>query len=51
MARKKRKPKFTAANEARRRARLAAGTPPAARVVPDKRHKPPKHKQALLEPS
>ena len=47
MAPKKRKPKFTAANEARRRARLAAGTPPAARVIPDKRSKPPKHKKAL----
>jgi hypothetical protein len=44
MARKKRKPKFTAAKEAKRRARLAAGTPPAARVIPDKRRKPPKHK-------
>jgi hypothetical protein len=47
MAPKKRKPKFTAANEARRRARLAAGTPPAARVIPDKRRKPPKHKKPL----
>ncbi len=47
MARKKRKPKFTAAKEAKRRARLAAGTPPAARVIPDKRRKPPKHKPKL----
>lgn len=47
MARKKRKPKFTAAKEAKRRARLAAGTPPAARVIPDKRRKPPKHKAKL----
>lgn len=47
MARKKRKLKFTAAKEAKRRARLAAGTPPAARVIPDKRRKPPKHKPKL----
>jgi len=47
MAPKKRKPKFTAAKEAKRRARLAAGTPPAARVIPDKRRKPPKHKPKL----
>lgn len=44
---KKRKPKFTAAKEAKRRARLAAGTPPAGRVIPDKRRKPPKHKAKL----
>jgi len=44
---KKRKTKFTAAKEARRRARLAAGSPPVERVIPDKRRKPPKHKKAL----
>jgi uncharacterized protein DUF488 len=43
---KKRKPKFTAAKEARRRARLTAGSPPAERVIPDKRRKPPKHKKS-----
>lgn len=47
MPSKKRKTKFTAAKEARRRARLAAGTPPTERVIPDKRRKPPKHKKAL----
>ena len=47
MASKKRKTKFTAAKEARRRARLAAGTPPTERVIPDKRRKPVKHKKAL----
>ena len=46
---KKRKPKFTAGGEARRRARLAVGTPPAARVIPDKREKPAKHKKPLAE--
>jgi hypothetical protein len=47
MPRKKGKPKFTAATEARRRARLAAGSPPAERVIPDKRRKPVKHKKVL----
>jgi hypothetical protein len=47
MASKKRKTKFTAAKEARRRARLAAGTPPTERVIPDKRRKPPKHKKYI----
>jgi hypothetical protein len=41
--------KFSAAGEARRRARELAGPPPAARVIPDKRLKPPKHKKKLLE--
>jgi hypothetical protein len=49
MPAKKRRTKFTAAKEARRRARLAAGTPPSERVIPDKRRKPPKHKKALEE--
>jgi hypothetical protein len=49
MPRRKRKPKFTAAKEARRRARLAAGTPPTERVIPDKRRKPPKHKKSLRD--
>jgi hypothetical protein len=49
-SRRKIKPKkFTAAGEARRRARELAGPPPAARVIPDKRLKPPKHKQKLME--
>jgi hypothetical protein len=47
MPRKKGKRKFTAATEARRRARLAAGSPPAERVIPDKRRKPAKHKKVL----
>lgn len=46
MPTKKRKTKFTAAKEARRRARLAAGSPPTERVIPDKRRKPPKHKKS-----
>jgi hypothetical protein len=41
--------KFSAGSEARRRARELAGPPPAARVIPDKRLKPPKHKKKLVE--
>ncbi len=45
-----RKPKkFRAAKEARRRARIAIGTPQTERVIPDKRKKPPKHKMKLIE--
>jgi len=50
MAKSKRKrKKFTAGGEARRRARELAGPPPAGRVIPDKRLKSPKHKQKLLD--
>jgi Protein of unknown function, DUF488 len=49
MPSKKRKMKFSAAKEARRRARLAAGTPPTERVIPDKRRKPPRHKKPIQE--
>jgi hypothetical protein len=49
MTAKHRKAKFTAVKEAKRRARLAAGSPPAERIVPDKRRKPPKHKKPLDE--
>jgi hypothetical protein len=52
MAKSKRKPsKFSAGREARRRAREAAGPPPAERVIPDKRLKPPKHKKDPRESS
>jgi hypothetical protein len=52
MSRSKTKPrKFTAGGEARRRARALAGPPPAGRVIPDKRLKPPKHKKKLVEES
>jgi hypothetical protein len=47
MARKKQR-RFKVEKEARRRARLRAGTPPPARVIPDKRKKPPKHKKAVV---
>jgi hypothetical protein len=44
----KKKP-FSAAAEARRQARELLGTPPPTRVIPNKRHKPPKHKKESLE--
>jgi len=47
--RKRKSRKFTASGEARRRARELAGPPPAGRVIPDKRLKPPKHKAKILE--
>jgi hypothetical protein len=43
------KPKFTVGAEARRRAREAAGSPPAERVIPDKRRKKPKHPDSYLD--
>ncbi|MFZ0639897.1 MAG: hypothetical protein WA020_12320 [Candidatus Acidiferrales bacterium] len=49
MARKRKKPKFEKGTEARRSARENVGTPPAARVIPDQRRKPPKHKKRLIE--
>jgi hypothetical protein len=50
MTKGKKKPtKFTAAREARRRAREAAGPPPVQRVISDKRIKPPKHRKNMLE--
>jgi hypothetical protein len=51
MPSKPRKPKkqFRAAAEARRRARATLGSPPATRVLPDRRRKPPKHKKKLEE--
>jgi hypothetical protein len=50
MRKKKAKPKkFNASKEARRHAREIAGPPPAVRVIPDKRLKPPKHTKQLAE--
>ena len=47
----KKKTRFRAATEARRRARLGIGMPPPERTIVDKRLKPPKHKKALVSPS
>jgi hypothetical protein len=46
---KKPKKRFQAGREARRVAREIVGNPPPARVVADKRSKPPKHKKPLRE--
>jgi hypothetical protein len=48
MARKK-KSRFKASTEARRRARLGVGLPPPARTIPNKRDKPPKYKKPLID--
>jgi len=45
----RKKRKLQVAKEARRRARLGIGLPPAERVIPDKRRKPPKHKKSALD--
>jgi hypothetical protein len=41
--------KFGAVERARLQARHAAGTPPAGRAIPPKKHRPPKHKKKLIE--
>ena len=46
---KRKKKRFEAGNEARRRARASGIAPAATRVIPDKRKRPPKHKKDLLE--
>jgi hypothetical protein len=50
MARRgKKRPNFKASTEARRQARVSAGTPPAERIIPDKRDRAAKHKRGLKE--
>jgi ribosomal protein L44E len=46
--RSRKKPRLRVEKEARRRARLGIGMPPAARVIPDKREKPVKRKKRIL---
>jgi hypothetical protein len=46
---RKKKSRLRVGKEARRRARLGIGMPPAGRVITDKRDKPPKHKKRLAE--
>jgi hypothetical protein len=43
------KPRLKVGKEARRRARLGVGQPPPARVIPNKRAKPTKHKETLSD--
>jgi hypothetical protein len=49
MAERKKKRKFQKGAETRRLAREKVGTPPPARVIPDRRRKPAKHKKRLIE--
>jgi hypothetical protein len=46
---KTKKKRFSAAKEARRRARASGVAPASTRVIPDKRNRPPKHRKDLLE--
>jgi len=48
---KKKKKRFEAGKEARRRARESGIAPASTRVIPDKRKRPPKHKQNWVEES
>lgn len=48
MSMKRREKKLDKGTEARRVARKSGITPGATRVIPDKRRKPPKHKEDLL---
>jgi hypothetical protein len=43
------KPRIKVGKEARRRARLGVGLPPPARVIPNKRAKPRKHKETFSD--
>ena len=47
--RKKKKPAYDPGKQARRLARAVLGTPPAERVVPSKKRKPPKHRKRERE--
>jgi hypothetical protein len=49
VVKKRKKKRFEAGKEARRRARASGISPAATRVIPDKRKRPPKHKRELLE--
>ena len=44
---RRKKRKFSAAKEAKRQARVRIGSPPAERVLPDKRKKALKHKKTF----
>jgi hypothetical protein len=48
---RKKKKRINISKETRRRARAGIGMPPAERLIPDKRLKPPKHKKSLLDSS
>ncbi|HXN50467.1 MAG TPA: hypothetical protein VN943_00920 [Candidatus Acidoferrum sp.] len=46
---KRKKKRFEAGKEARRRARASGVAPAVTRVIPDKRKRPPKHKKDWRE--
>jgi hypothetical protein len=46
---KRKKKRFEAGKEARRRARASGLAPATTRVIPDKRKRPPKHKNDWIE--
>lgn len=48
--RRKKKDKLRPHKEAKRLARLGVGVVPAARVIPDKRTKPVKHRKRITQP-
>jgi len=49
VVKKRKKQRFEAGKEARRRARASGIAPASTRVIPDKRKRPPKHKKDLVE--
>ncbi|MFQ5816413.1 MAG: hypothetical protein ACE5H2_00460 [Terriglobia bacterium] len=46
---RRKRTKYDPATQARRMARAVLGRPPAGRVIPSKKKKPPKHKRRELE--
>ena len=49
VVKKRKKQRFEAGKEARRRARASGIAPASTRVIPDKRKRPAKHKKDLVE--
>jgi hypothetical protein len=49
LVKKRKKQRFEAGKEARRRARASGIAPASTRVIPDKRKRPSKHKKDLVE--
>jgi hypothetical protein len=49
VVKKRKKKRFEAGKEARRRARASGLAPASTRVIPDKRKRPPKHRKDWIE--
>jgi hypothetical protein len=49
LVKKRKKQRFEAGKEARRRARASGIAPATTRVIPDKRKRPAKHKKDMVE--